>query len=94
MYMYMYVHACTYLRHRGLSYNKIDLVKGDTFTNMPELRTLVLHNQEPPGISAIYYNAFDNINANLRELWVSSNALLTFPHQVLSNQEYLALESV
>lgn len=60
---------------------------------MPELRTLVLHNQETP-MTAIYYNAFDNINAELRELWVSSNELVTYPHQVLSNQQYDNLESV
>ena len=78
---------------RGLSYNKIETLRGDTITNMQNLRTLVLHNQEPP-MSALYYNAFKNINDNLRELWVSSNALLTFPHQVLSNQQYDSLESV
>ena len=45
-------------------------------------------------MTGIYYDAFENINSNLRELWVSSNNLPNFPHQVLSHQQYDALEEV
>ena len=87
------INICSDLFHRGLSHNELTILKGDTFTDMTELRILDLSHQDP-GLTNIYYNSMFNVSANLQELWVSSNSLDSFPHQVLSYQQYDALESV
>ena len=48
--------------------------------NLPQLKELRLHSQDP-GMTTIYYNAFRDINANLYELYVP---LLAVAHIYIS----------
>ncbi|KAL4225039.1 hypothetical protein ACF0H5_015734 [Mactra antiquata] len=58
-----------------------------SFTNLPSLKELRLHSQKTP-MESIAYDAWNNINDSLIELFVSSNALSTFPHQVMEESYY------
>lgn len=79
--------------HLDLVRNNLQILKSKYFTNLPALRTLRLHSQKIK-MTNIYFDAFENINENLTNLWVSDNALTSFPHQVLSEQTYLSLKEV
>ncbi|XP_061171608.1 uncharacterized protein LOC133181081 [Saccostrea echinata] len=81
------------LLHLDLVRNNLQILKSKYFTNMPTLRTLRLHSQKTK-MTNIYFDAFENINDNLTNLWVSDNALTSFPHQVLSEQTYTSLKEV
>ena len=45
--MHKICHDFSFIGNRGLSHNSIETIRGSTFTNLPELRTLRLHNQDP-----------------------------------------------
>ncbi|XP_060085368.1 protein artichoke-like [Ylistrum balloti] len=81
------------LLHLDLVKNDLTILEEDSVTNMPALITLKLHSQIN-GLTNIYYNAFKNINGNLTNLWVSDNALTSYPHVVMSEQQYDRLTKV
>ncbi|XP_038053256.1 uncharacterized protein LOC119725765 [Patiria miniata] len=77
------------LLHLDLSYNKLKTLKAKAVTDLPSLRTLILHNQlDTFELASIRYNSFLGIGSNLTELYLSSNALPYFPHAVLSEETY------
>ncbi|XP_033751294.1 LOW QUALITY PROTEIN: uncharacterized protein LOC117335429 [Pecten maximus] len=83
------------LLHLDLVKNKLTILEEDSVTNLPALITLKLHSQlQGDGLTNIYYNAFKYINGNLTNLWVSDNALTSYPHVVLSEQQYDKLTKV
>ncbi|XP_069131705.1 uncharacterized protein [Argopecten irradians] len=83
------------LLHLDLVKNKLTILEEDSVTNLAALETLKLHSQlQGNGLTNIYYNAFKNINGNLTNLWVSDNALTSYPHAVLSEQQYDKLTKV
>ncbi|XP_021356440.1 uncharacterized protein LOC110452321 isoform X2 [Mizuhopecten yessoensis] len=83
------------LLHLDLVKNKLTILEEDSAANLPALITLKLHSQQQgDGLTNIYYNAFKNINGNLTNLWVSDNALTSYPHVVLSEQQYDKLTKV
>ncbi|XP_071956895.1 uncharacterized protein [Antedon mediterranea] len=83
------------LLHLGLNQNQFTTIGSKYFTNLPKLQTLILHSQEddiPNMLSVIMYDAFQGIGDELVNLWLSDNALTTFPHPVLSEESYPKLE--
>ncbi|XP_052773067.1 uncharacterized protein LOC128211948 isoform X3 [Mya arenaria] len=75
------------LIHLDLHANDFVSLGSKSFVNLPSLKELRLHSQKT-GLATIAYDAFQNINDNLQELFVSSNALTTYPHQVLEEDHY------
>ncbi|KAJ8049747.1 Thrombospondin-4 [Holothuria leucospilota] len=60
---------------------------------MPTLRTLIVHNQQIGyELTTIRFDAFVNINGNLTTLFLSSNALPSFPHAVFAEEDYVELK--
>ncbi|XP_033105232.1 uncharacterized protein LOC117107633 [Anneissia japonica] len=79
------------LLHLELNQNQFTALRSKYFTNLPKLRTLILHSQEDDlnaKLSVITYDAFQGISSELVNLWLSDNALTTFPHPVLSEESY------
>ncbi|XP_021356426.1 leucine-rich repeat-containing protein 15-like [Mizuhopecten yessoensis] len=75
--------------------NQLTVLEEDSLAGLPALYTLRLHSQQQGnGLTTIHYNAFKDINGNLTNLWLSDNALTTFPHGVLSEQQYDKLVNV
>ncbi|XP_052242642.1 uncharacterized protein LOC127852727 [Dreissena polymorpha] len=75
------------LLHLDLHANDIVNLESKSFVNLPSLIELRLHSQKR-GLATIAYNAFININGSLKELFVSSNSLKTYPHPVLEEANY------
>lgn len=76
-----------YLVHLDLHANAIQDLNSKSFMNLPQLKELRLHSQNPK-MKTIAYDAWFNIGNNLKELFVSSNALTTYPHQILEEGYY------
>ncbi|XP_060579535.1 uncharacterized protein LOC132736424, partial [Ruditapes philippinarum] len=74
------------LVHLDLHANNIQHLTSKAIENISLLKELRLHSQKTP-MESIAYNAWSGID-NLIELFVSSNNLATFPHQVLSESTY------
>ncbi|XP_060600139.1 leucine-rich repeat-containing protein 15-like [Ruditapes philippinarum] len=74
------------LVHLDLHANNIQHLTSKAIENIPLLKELRLHSQNTP-LESIAYNAWSGID-NLIELFVGSNNLATFPHQVLSESTY------
>ncbi|KAI0207064.1 hypothetical protein LSAT2_008303 [Lamellibrachia satsuma] len=81
------------LMHLDLNHNKLKVIGMGAISNLPEFLTLILSSQDPP-MDKIEYNAFNNIGAKLKALWVSDNNLAVFPHQVLGYGSYPVLEEM
>ncbi|CAH1238208.1 THBS3 [Branchiostoma lanceolatum] len=76
------------LLHLDLNYNKLKKLPSRSFTNMGELRTLILHNQQAPdGMAAIMFDAFYNLT-QLTTLFISKNNFTTFPHPAFSEEDW------
>ncbi|XP_071956897.1 uncharacterized protein [Antedon mediterranea] len=85
------------LLHLGLNQNQVTTIGSKYFTNLPKLQTLILHSQKDDTankLSVIMYDAFQGIGDELVNLWLSDNALTTFPHPVLSEESYPKLNFV
>lgn len=54
--------------------NNLQILKSKYFTNLPALRTLRLHSQKIK-MTNIYFDAFENINENLTNLYVYFKSL-------------------
>lgn len=63
-----------------LNHNKLKVIGMGAMSNLPELLTLILSSQNPR-MEDIAYNAFTNIGAKLKYLWVS-HPLHAFPADV------------
>ena len=50
--------------------NLLTALGSKSFQNLPRLVTLRLHTQTPDGLTSIQYDAFSNIGASLKYLWV------------------------
>ncbi|XP_053385183.1 uncharacterized protein LOC123535929 [Mercenaria mercenaria] len=75
------------LLHLDLHANDIRMLPSRSLENLPSLKELRLHSQKT-AMTSIAYDAWTNIADNLIELFVSDNALPTFPHQILEESSY------
>ncbi|XP_060077614.1 uncharacterized protein LOC132557141 [Ylistrum balloti] len=83
------------LVHLDLVKNRLTALEENSLVDLPALHTLRVHSQQQGnGLTTVFYKAFKDINGNLTNLWLSDNALTTFPHGVLSEQQYDKLQSV
>ncbi|XP_041366829.1 leucine-rich repeat-containing protein 15-like [Gigantopelta aegis] len=81
------------LLHIDLHKNKLESLTANSFTYLPKIITLRLHSQTPK-MTNVQYNAFHNISHVLENLWISDNALKTFPHPALSEETWTALKNI
>ncbi|XP_067687415.1 uncharacterized protein [Haliotis asinina] len=81
------------LVHLDLVKNKIEVLTARSITNLPKIVTIRVHSQDPP-LNNIQFNAFSNIHDTLEKLWISDNALPTFPHPALSADTYASIEEI
>ncbi|XP_078655610.1 uncharacterized protein LOC144902206 [Branchiostoma floridae x Branchiostoma belcheri] len=80
------------LLHLDLNYNKLKKLPSRSFTNMGELRTLILHSQQAPdAMQAIMFDAFYNLT-QLTTLFISNNNFTTFPHPAFSEEDWPNLQ--
>ncbi|XP_019635900.1 PREDICTED: uncharacterized protein LOC109478676 [Branchiostoma belcheri] len=76
------------LLHLDLNYNKLKKLPSRSFTNLGELRTLILHSQQvPDAMQAIMFDAFYNLT-QLTTLFISNNSFTTFPHPAFSEEDW------
>ncbi|XP_064635829.1 uncharacterized protein LOC135493010 [Lineus longissimus] len=80
------------LVHLDLHGNRMQTLIRRSFENNPELRTLILHSQVPK-MAAVMSGSMANMK-KLTTLYLGTNALKTFPHPALSNEEWPNLKSV
>ncbi|XP_052265940.1 uncharacterized protein LOC127868328 [Dreissena polymorpha] len=81
------------LLHLDLHNNDISALPSRSFENLPKLVELRLHSQKTK-MKSIAHEAWSNIGAELKYLFVSENELQTFPHQVMEEGYYPKLEII
>ncbi|KAL5007409.1 hypothetical protein ScPMuIL_016215 [Solemya velum] len=79
------------LLHLDLHQNELSELISKSFVNLQKLTELRLHSQKTP-MTKIAFDAFVDIGAELKNLFVSDNSLTTFPHQVLQEGSYPKLQ--
>ncbi|KAK3597612.1 hypothetical protein CHS0354_030159 [Potamilus streckersoni] len=81
------------LVHLDLNSNKLATLTSNSFQNLLNLTEFRLHSQKTP-MTSIAFDAWSNIGNELQTLFVSSNNLRTFPHQVMSEGYYPKLNTI